>query len=444
MTFESLLLPLIFLIGSTCFSAASKAMNVLGKIQLKKEFRYKPRAFYFYYFTRKIFPKDGWNNLTFLNGSTKQITRIIYATTFIFYLLSHNFFAGAFEKIEGHYSLNPSIFTLIIAIIVFIGIIFDFFGNLWGVYQPKAALKCTYPIASIFLIVFCPITFLLLRIQKSILANTRHTKKAMSAYKVKEKILELVLESELQNELDLQDKKLIVSVASFRERIAREIMVPRIDVFSLPSVATVKQAAESFLKEGYSRIPVYKGSVDNIIGVLLYKDLLNYVLEHDKELRSEKPIDSLLKPIVYTPETKKISHLLQEFRSKQIHMAIVVDEYGGTEGILTIEDILEELVGEIADEYDNMQEELLFKSHPHGGWIVDAKMNIIDIEKELSILIPQSPEYDTLGGYVFHRAGAIPTRGWRIHHENFDLEILKSSDRSVEKIRIIPSEKQEL
>ncbi|PCI93355.1 hypothetical protein COB11_05470 [Candidatus Aerophobetes bacterium] len=441
MTFESLLVPLIFIIGSTCFTAASKAMNSLGKIQLKKEFRSQPKLFYFYYFTRKLFPKDGWTNLTFLNDSTKQITRIIYATTFIFYLLSYGFFSTAFEKIEGHYTLNPSIFTLIVAIIVFIGLICDFFGNLYGVYHPKAALKTTYPIASLFLILFCPITFLLLKIQKSILENSKYSK---SSYKVKEKILELVLESELQNELDLQDKKLIVSVASFRDRIAREIMVPRIDVHSLPSSATLKKASESFSKEGYSRIPIYKGSVDNIIGVLNYKDLLNYIMENKQEVLTENTIEGLLKPIVYAPETKKISHLLQEFRSKQIHIAIVVDEYGGTEGILTIEDILEELVGEIADEYDNLQDELLFKSHPQGGWIVDAKMNIIDIEKELNILIPQSPEYDTLGGYVFHRAGAIPTRGWRIHHENFDLEIIKSSERSVEKIRIIPAEKQEL
>jgi len=121
-----------------------------------------------------------------------------------------------------------------------------------------------------------------------------------------------------------------------------------------------------------------------------------------------------------------------------------VDEYGGTEGVVTIEDILEELVGEIADEYDDAQEEILFTPYPQGGWIVDAKMNIIDIEKELGILIPHSPEYDTLGGYIFHRAGAIPTKGWRIHHENFDLEILKSSERIIEKVRIIPAVVEEL
>ncbi|NDD59584.1 MAG: HlyC/CorC family transporter, partial [Chlamydiae bacterium] len=338
--------------------------------------------------------------------------------------------------------LQPSIFILIISIIVVIGLTFDFIGNLFGSSQPMMALKLFYPIASIFLTIFCPITFALLKIQKMIFAKDKDGTPLPSPYKIKDKLLELVLESDLQHELSPQEKRLMLSVASFKDRIAREIMVPRVNVVILPSESSIHDAAVCFAQEGYSRIPVYKKSTDNIIGVLLYKDLLRFYLQMQDEKTgsfTETSIEHLLKPILYTPETKKISNLLQEFRSKQIHLAIVVDEYGGTEGVVTIEDILEELVGEIADEYDDAQEELLFKPYPQGGWIVDAKMSIIDIEKELGVLIPHSPEYDTLGGYIFHRAGAIPTKGWRIHHENFDLEILKSSERLIEKVRIIPA-----
>jgi CBS domain containing-hemolysin-like protein len=181
--------------------------------------------------------------------------------------------------------------------------------------------------------------------------------------------------------------------------------------------------------------------MDNIVGVILYKDVMEYYfncIEKKETSPLETPLEKLLKPVIYTPETKKISHLLQEIRSHQIHLAIVVDEYGGTEGIVTIEDILEELVGEIADEYDIIDEEKLYMPYPAGGWIVDAKMTIIDIEKELGIFIPQSPEYDTLGGFVFHRAGTIPSKGWKIHNDNFDLEVLSSSARSLEKIILIP------
>ena len=145
----------------------------------------------------------------------------------------------------------------------------------------------------------------------------------------------------------------------------------------------------------------------------------------------------MIKPVVYTPETKKISVLLQEFRRRKNHLAIVVDEYWGTEGIVTIEDILEELVGEIEDEYDIQQTDLIASS-AGGGWIIDAKMGIIDIEEEIGIQIPQGPEYDTIGGFVFHKAGSIPSKGWKIHLDEFDLDVVSSDERSINKIKITP------
>lgn len=262
-------------------------------------------------------------------------------------------------------------------------------------------------------------------------------KKKESDAHMREKVLEILHDSELADYLDQSDQKLIASVVSFKQRIVREVMVPRIDVFSLPADTTLQEATESFLAQGYSRIPVYRESVDNIVGVLLYKDVLKLFAKASSSSGGDLQgtIENTIKPILYTPETKKISQLLQEFRSKQIHLAIVVDEWGGTEGIITIEDILEELVGEIADEYD-VDEEVLFTVLPGGGWIVDGKMGIIDIDEELGIKIPSSPEYDTLGGYIVHRAGTIPTKGWKIHHDEFDLEVLSSDERSVDKIRI--------
>ena len=224
-------------------------------------------------------------------------------------------------------------------------------------------------------------------------------------------------------------------------------MVPRIDIFSLPIETTLQEATESFLAQGYSRIPVYRESVDKIVGVVLFKDMLKHYFHASNDKEREKKLkgslESFLKPVLYTPETKKISQLFQEFRSKQLHLAIVVDEWGGTEGIITIEDILEELVGEIADEYD-IDEEVMFSVLPGGGWIVDGKMSILDIEEELGIKIPQNPEYDTIGGFIIHRAGTIPSKGWRIHHDEFDLEVLSSDERSVDKIRITSLNKEAL
>ncbi|MFA6501683.1 MAG: transporter associated domain-containing protein, partial [Parachlamydiales bacterium] len=158
-----------------------------------------------------------------------------------------------------------------------------------------------------------------------------------------------------------------------------------------------------------------------------------------KELLN-KPIENFVKPIIYAPENKKISKLFLEFKNKKTHLAIIVNEYGGTEGIVTIEDILEEMVGEIKDEYD-IEEEKQYWQLPTGSFVIDAKMNIIDLEDQLKIKIPHSPEYETIGGYIFHIAGTIPSKGWKIHLEDFDIEVLISNERCIEKIRITPASK---
>jgi CBS domain containing-hemolysin-like protein len=247
----------------------------------------------------------------------------------------------------------------------------------------------------------------------------------------------MIRESELQHHLDPTDQKLISSFVNFKERVAKEIMVPRVDVFSLSDDTPIIEAAHLFATEGYSRIPLYKETLDQITGVALYKDLLKcYATGSDLSA----PLQTIAKPVLYAPENKKVAHLLQEFRSKQIHMAIIVDEYGGTEGIVTIEDILEELVGEIEDEYDT-EETKDFWELPEGGWVVDAKMTLLDIESQLGVRIPPNPEYETIGGYVFHCAGTIPSKGWRLSHDEFDLEVLTSNERSLKKIKIIPRQK---
>jgi CBS domain containing-hemolysin-like protein len=354
------------------------------------------------------------------------------------------FFLNQQEIFRKVIVLSPTGYTfdgvweLIIAILIIVSsLIIDFLFSLFGQIKPDLAFRYLSPFCSCFLLLCIPLTAPFFRFMKIFLPKGAK-EKASPTFKIRDKVYELLQETELGAYLDTTEQKFILSVVSFKERIAREVMVPRINIFSMAEETPVHEAARKFLAEGYSRIPVYKESVDNIIGVLLYKDVLKIYIEHgDNPHRLNTPIGKLVKPVLYTPETKKISHLLQDFRSKQIHLAIIVDEWGGTEGIVTIEDILEELVGEIADEYD-IGQQTQFSLLPGGGWVVDAKMSIIDIQEELKVMIPDSPEYDTIGGYVFHRAGTIPSKGWRIHHDEFDLEVLSSSERAVEKIKIIP------
>lgn len=430
----SLLIACIFLFGSAVMAGMTTALLQIGRLRAKDEFKKHSSLFFFQHFLNPLFGSKKWEGLFFTLSFSKHVLHLCYGIVMLFVLLVQDPFTNVLKFLENHqYSIDSLWILAIGGIIIFISLIADMIMKFFATASPILSLKFFAPFASIFLMVFAPLTAMFLKILKAFFPERDKENKATVS--ISDKILEVLYESEITPHLDPLERKLILSVASFKERNAREVMVPRIDVLSLSEETPIKDAAETFLKEGYSRIPVYQENVDHIIGVLLYKDLLGAYASRPEQ--SNASVKSLIKPVLYTPETKKISQLLQEFRNKQIHLAIVVDEYGGTEGIVTIEDILEELVGEISDEFD-VGQEMLYSVLPSGGWIVDARMSILDIEKELGIKIPQSPEYDTIGGYIFHRAGSIPSRGWRLHHDDFDLEILSSDDRSIEKIKITP------
>jgi putative hemolysin len=425
---------LFFLLGSSALTSLSAALHRKGRLLTEEDLKDENSPFFFRHFLKFFFGKQKWEGLLFSLSFTKHLLRIAYVLTAFFYFTQLDLLHSGAAA-----SLTDGKFILLTAcIIIAASLLFDFLFTLFGQLRAASAFRLLSPFCSCLLVLCIPLTAPFFRIMKHFLPKGTKNIKPAASFKIREKVHELLQETELGAYLDATEQKFILSIVSFKERIAREVMVPRINVFSMADDTPVHEAAQQFLTEGYSRIPVYHDSVDNIIGVLLYKDVLQFYIDQSQSPQKlATPIGKLVKPVLYTPETKKISHLLQDFRHKQIHLAIIVDEWGGTEGIVTFEDILEELVGEIADEYDTAQQNL-FSTLPGGGWSVDAKMSIIDIQEELSVNIPQSPEYDTIGGYIFHRAGAIPSKGWKIHHDDFDLEVLSSSERAVEKIKITP------
>jgi len=413
---ESPYLTLIFLFGFLILTVFNTSLLLMEKFKSREHIRSKTKLFFFRPILNYFFRSDELESLYLTISFSKHILLTLYALS-------------AFFLYKGDLSLNIAALSLII---ISISLLLDFLSRLFSMIWTSALLSISAPITSIYLTLFFPITLPLIKVIRFFFNHFKIEEPASDDL-VQDKIKEVIHDS--GTHLDTQDQKLISSFLTFKERVAREIMVPRIDMTALSSTVTIEEAAKHFLKEGYSRIPVYRETLDEIIGVLLYKDILTFLIENSESLK--EPVESLVKPVIYTPENKKISGLLQEFRSKQLHLAIVVDEYGGTEGIVTIEDILEELVGEIEDEYDAPEEEQFWKL-PNGCWVVDAKMSIIDIESKLDVPIPHSAEYETIGGYVFHRAGTIPSKGYSLHHDAFDLEVLSSSERSIEKIRITP------
>ena len=316
----------------------------------------------------------------------------------------------------------------------------DIIPRTWGFLSPETLFRFVKWPSWLFLTLLFPLTVVVCRLVRLVLPQT-----ALAPFSDPNAQLAELFGS-TGGVLSDGDKRLLQSVLNFRNRIAREIMRPRVDLFSISETVSLKQAADLLQREGYSRVPVYRETIDTIVGVLFYKDVLaKYAAASEASGNREEvlsaPIKALIKKVYYCPETKKIASLLQEFRKRQTHMAVVVDEYGGTAGLVTIEDILEEIVGEISDEYD--EQEALFSPAPGGGWIVDARMNLLDVEEEMGIKIPQEEDYDTLAGYIFYRVGSIPQAGLVLHHDAFEIEILKSNDRMVEEVKIVPVANEE-
>ncbi|MFN3134642.1 MAG: hemolysin family protein [Candidatus Kryptonium sp.] len=222
---------------------------------------------------------------------------------------------------------------------------------------------------------------------------------------------------------------LLKNIFEFEDKTVREIMVPRTKVVALDVNAPREKVIKVVLNEGYSRLPVYKDTIDNIIGVVYAKDLINYIEDPNLFV-----LYDLLRPAYFVPETKKISELLRELQKNKIHMAIVVDEFGGFSGIVTLEDILEEIVGEIHDEYDKVEKN--FEVLSDGSIIVDAGMLISDFNRRFSEDIPEGTDYESIGGFVSKLAGRIPSEGEKIKFRNIVFEVLKKSKRKIIELKI--------
>ncbi len=237
----------------------------------------------------------------------------------------------------------------------------------------------------------------------------------------------LVSAAEEQDVIEEEEKKLIHSIFEFGDTLVREVMIPRTDMVMLSDEVGLEEALEKILNSGLSRIPVYHRDFDHIIGVLYAKDLLPYLKRGESDVR---PSEFLREPY-FVPETKRVSELLTELRTGPIHMAIVLDEYGGTSGLVTIEDIIEEIVGEIVDEYD--REMVLYENLGDGTYTFNARIAIDDLNELLDTDLP-AHEWDTLGGLIYNLMGKIPKQGESVEFENLRLTAQKVVGRRIDKV----------
>lgn len=250
-----------------------------------------------------------------------------------------------------------------------------------------------------------------------------------------EEVIQVLEEGERSGAIDKTEHELIKSILEFTDTTVKEVMVPRTDVFAVDIATQRDRLLQSLIDQGFTRVPVYRDSIDNIIGIIYTKDLIG-MLEH----RDLIILQDVLRPAYLVPESKKISVLLKELQKNRQHMAIVIDEFGGTEGIITIEDIVEEIVGEIRDEYDEEQSDV--ETSSDGTSFVNGGISIHDFNERFTTEIPEDAQYDTISGFLHQLTERIPELHEEIKYENIIFTVVKKNERRIRqvKVKITPKE----
>jgi CBS domain containing-hemolysin-like protein len=237
------------------------------------------------------------------------------------------------------------------------------------------------------------------------------------------------IESEELESLDADGRGMVRGIVELSETSVKEVMIPRIDTVFIAEDAETGESMLKVMESGHSRFPVYRDTIDNVIGILYVKDLLKFLIKDDVI-----SIPEVLRPVYFVPESMKLDSLLKEMKQRRVHIAVAVDEYGGVSGIISMEDILEEIVGDIQDEFDNESEEIV--SVGENEWICDARMNLEDLNNELNSRIP-ADDFDSLGGLVFDLFGKIPGRYEKIKWNNLHFIIQSVEGHKIKQVKII-------
>ena len=287
-----------------------------------------------------------------------------------------------------------------------------------------------YPLYVVFVILY-PLSELLAAVTRYVQRFVRYDPRrgAISRYELKT----LVDVGREQGMLPKDEHSIIHGLVDLGERLVREVMVPRMKIVAVEVSTSIPDVMKLIREKGYSRIPAYQGNPDDIQGIVYAKDLLPYLRARKKSF--EGSLAQLLRPTLFVPETKRIGYLLKEFQQKKIHIAIVVDEYGGTAGLVTLKDIVDEIVGEIQDHDESAVP--LYERIDERTFVFDARIGVHKAEAILGVpLTNRNADYDTLGGFLFHLIGRIPQEQFRVKFKNLDFVVEKIEERRIAKVRV--------
>jgi len=304
----------------------------------------------------------------------------------------------------------------------------------FGEILPKAAFRRNTdrimpvfaPLLRAVVLLLSPPVEAIMRLTKKVTASLGHREKR-SPFINREDVRLMFAEGEEKGIIEEEERELIHGVIDFGTTMVREVMVPRIDMIAVRDDSTLKEVCEIFETHSHSRLPVYHERVDDVVGMVYIFDIMRAGTQSDGN-----SIKDFIRPIAFTPESKRIQDLLHEFRQKQMIMAIVVDEYGGTAGLVTLEDLIEEIFGEIHDEYD--VENLPVSNAGEGLFVLDARMHKDEAEELIGVELPKG-DYETVGGFILKKLGRIPNKGESFRHDNFQVTIIEATERAVNRVK---------
>ncbi len=303
---------------------------------------------------------------------------------------------------------------------------------LWGEIIPKTLFRSLADwiirkvahLLQIFYYIFLPMIWLVNEISRFLLKMLQYPEQEITHFFTKKDVEILIRESQDQAKIDEQESKILSRILHLRHLPVREVMIPRTDIVAVPEDISVKELSTVFQKSGFTRIPVYRDNLDNIIGIVYLKDLF----------RQPKTIKEILREAMFVPETKRCSALLTEFRQKNTTIALVIDEYGGTAGLVTTEDIIEELVGEIIDEFDATT--VLIRKIDDKTYSVNARIEPDRLKEKLGIELPEG-DYETLAGFIINHLRRIPRRDEAFEFNGIKFIVTRATRRKVEWLRIV-------
>lgn len=300
--------------------------------------------------------------------------------------------------------------------------------------RPEAWAIAATPLLRVLAVVLTPVNFLFTQWKKLLRVLLRHQDDDGIT---EEELMGMVDQAETEGSLDQHESDLIRNAIEFNDMEVSEILTPRVDLEALADTATMEEAAAMYASSGFSRLPIYHDSIDNIIGVLHEKDF------YAAYCRGAKRLSELKGSVLYTTETTRISDLLRQLQQNKVHMAVVVDEYGGTQGIVTMEDIMEELVGEIWDEHDEVIEE--FRKQSDGSYLVACSADLDDLYDLFDMKPGQEYDASTVSGWVMEEIGRVPDVGDRFQADGLDVCVTRVEHRRVMEIRVrpLPPEREE-